>query len=103
MYTREDNLTNTSEELSNYIEGYDVFNSKLLYEISKPDIERQAYTIKVYEKRPDLIAKDFYGSDSYLGFIILQGGSDLSNYTVGSTIYLIPKTTLNNLITNINI
>lgn len=103
MYTREDNITNSTSELSNYIEGFDVFNSKLLYELNKPDIIKQSYTIKVYEKRPDLIAKEVYGSDSYLGFVILQGGSDLDKYTIGSTISLIPKSTLNNIINNINI
>lgn len=98
MYTREDKISSNISELSNYIEEFDVFNSKFLYEISKPGVSKVSYKITVYEERPDLIAKDFYGSDTYLGIVLIQGGTDLSNYAKGNSISLIPKEKINSIL-----
>jgi hypothetical protein len=51
-----------SEDILYYIDGTDIFNSKLLYELDS------IKEVKVYEnkllKRMDLVAKDIYGSIS---------------------------------------
>lgn len=98
MYRKNKNIIYEKENLGNYIEGFDVYNSHLLLELSDPSIYRELYQITVYEYRPDLIAKDFYGSESYMAYILLQAGMNVENYTRGRWIKLIPKLKLDELI-----
>lgn len=86
------------ENLGNYIEDFDVYNSLLLLRMSDTSIEREYYQITTYEYRPDLIAKDYYGSEDYMPYVILQAGLSLDGYTKGRYISLIPKGVLDSLI-----
>lgn len=101
MYTKESILKGTRTNLSNYIEGIDIYNSAFLHYLSSPELEKVPYRITVYEYRPDMIAQDFYGSTEYLGILLAQLGVGLSYLKKGEVIYLIPKTVIDTLIRNI--
>lgn len=98
MYTRNNKVSSSIDDIVNYIEGYDVYNSKLIEVLRDPSLPREDYEIKTYEYRPDLIAKDFYGSEDYEGLIMIQTGYTLTNFTLGTTLNLIPKTSLDSLL-----
>lgn len=100
MYTKESRLVGKRENLNNYIEGQDVYNSTLLYYLASPDIAKVPYQITTYEHRPDLIAQDFYGSVDYLGTLMVQIGLGLDQLTKGTILYLIPKDTIDTLFRN---
>jgi hypothetical protein len=101
MYRRSKTLNSEFEDLSNYIEGSDVYNSVLLTAISDPNLYNETYEITVYEYRPDLIAKDFYGSSKYLGLLLVQCPPGLDTYKRGNRLKLISKTTLDNILSKI--
>lgn len=101
MYTKDSKIISNKQNLSNYISGYDVYNSSLLIYLNDPQIEREPYVINTYEFRPDLIANDYYGSTDYEGLVILMASRGLETYTKGSIIQLIPKATLENILKNI--
>ena len=94
------NITTTCK-LSNYINGSDIYNSKLLYDLSNPEIERELFEITIGEYRPDIIAKNFYGSTDYTDLVIIQAKVGIGNFKKGLVLSLIPKSTLDNLINNI--
>lgn len=98
MYTRNNKVSSSIDDIVNYIEGYDVYNSKLIEVLRDPSLPREDYEIKTYEYRPDLIAKDFYGSEDYESLIMIQTGYTLTNFTLGTTLNLIPKTSLDSLL-----
>lgn len=98
MYKKSGRIISNKFSLSNYIDGADVYNSELLLKLHNPNLRRDYYEISVYEYRPDLIAKDFYGSDTYTGLVIIQNGFGLENYTKGTVIELIYKTDIDKLI-----
>lgn len=98
MYTRNNKVSSSIDDIVNYIEGYDVYNSKLIEVLRDPSLPREDYEIKTYEYRPDLIAKDFYGSEDYEGLIMIQTGYTLTNFTIGTTLSLIPKTSIDSLL-----
>ena len=101
MYKKPTKYTYTREELSNYIEGNDVFNSSFLSILSNPDLPRISYTITEYEYRPDLIANEIYGSSSYEGILMLQTGLSLSDYKNGRIITVLSKTVLDSILNNL--
>lgn len=101
MYTRDNKVSSSIEDLVNYISGYDVYNSKLIEQLRDPSISRVQYEIKTFEYRPDLIAQDFYGSTAYESLLMIQTGSTLTNFTKGTTLMLIPKTSLDSLLRSI--
>lgn len=98
MYSKENKIFSGLSKLENYIEGNDLYNSKLLYYLSDPNIQREDYEILTGQYRPDQIAKDYYNDSSYMGLLILQVGLPLSAYTVGKTLRLIPKDTLDSIL-----
>jgi len=98
MYKKSKTIINNKENISNYIEGIDVYNSYFLSKIKDPNIDRTPYEITVYEYRPDLITRDFYGSENYLGILLVQNPINLSSYTKGTVIKLIPKNIIDQLI-----
>jgi hypothetical protein len=53
-----------------------------------------------YEYRPDLIAKDIYGSTSYQGVLMAQCRISLNGYTRGTVLRIIPKSELDKIILN---
>lgn len=101
MYNKPTKYTYTSEELSNYIEGNDVYNSSFLSIISNSAITRETYVISEFEYRPDLIAAEVYGSSSYEGILILQTGLTLDKFIKGKRLELIPKKTLDSILNNL--
>lgn len=100
MFTKESKIISNKQNLSNYISGYDVYNSSILIYLNDPSIERDYYEITTYTFRPDLIAKDYYGSTDYEGLVILMASRGLQDYTKGSIIQLIPKNVLDNILSN---
>ena len=101
MYTKQSRLVGEKENLSNYVEGVDVYNSLFLHVLSDPSINKIPYQITVHEYRPDLIAKDIYGSPNYIGILMAQIGIGLSQLTRGTVLYVIPKEAIDTLIRNI--
>ena len=101
MYTRAQKIITSTENLSNYIDGKDIYNSKLLAMLSDTSVDKIAYQITTYEYRPDLIAQEFYGSTSYSGFVILQAARGLEELKRGSYILLISKDDLTRIISNL--
>lgn len=100
MYTKKDRIISSKTDLSNYIEGVDVYNSELLTKLQDPSLNRDLYEITVFQYRPDLIAKDYYGSDKYVGLVMVQNGIGLSDYKKGTVLTLIGKTDLDQIINN---
>lgn len=98
MYTREQKIQNSLTNLSNYIEGFDVYNSLFLQKISDPTLAREKYQITVHEFRPDLMAQDFYGSAEYMGILLVQARVDLKSLRRGVVLELLPKKTIDNII-----
>lgn len=103
MFTKTNKISNKRENLHNYIEGFDIYNSDFLLKLSNPELEKErlSYEIRTYQYRPDLIAKDFYGSSDYEGILILQASRTLATYTKGSILRLLPKTIIDNLLSNL--
>ena len=101
MYNKPTKYTYTSEELSNYIEGTDVYNSSFLSIISNSAFPKITYVITEYEYRPDLIAKEIYGSTSYEGLLMIQTGLTLSDYTKGRKLEIFSKSTLDYILNNL--
>jgi len=102
MYTKPQRLISKIENLGNYVEGYDIYNSKFLSMILDPKLERVSYLIQTSECRPDLIAKRFYGDESYLGLVIVQSRKSLAEFKEGTTIQLIPKNKLDELLKTVS-
>jgi len=101
MYRRK-NLSTNKYGIENYIDGNDIYNSKLQSLISSdPSSERVSYKIEQYEYRPDLICKDFYGSLDYYGLFLLTCGAEIDDFWIGNVLHLIPRGTLNTFIASI--
>ena len=98
MYTRANRVSSGIEDVVNYINGTDVYNSSLIEKLRDPGLPKENYEIKTFEYRPDLIAKDYYGSTDYEGLLMIQTGSTLTNFKKGATLMLIPKTDLDSLL-----
>jgi hypothetical protein len=98
MFTKESKISSLGGELVPFIDGIDLYNSKLLYLLSDPSVERSAYEITVHEYRPDLIAKDFYGSEDYLPYVILSTGLSLPQFKKGVVLSLITKSSISSIL-----
>lgn len=94
-------MSGTNQELSNYIEGFDVYNARLLDLLKNDDINWQEYTIGTFEYRPDLIAKDIYGSSNYVGILMISTALSLSDFKKGTVIRYIPKSVIDSILLNI--
>lgn len=101
MYTKNNQMISNKETLSNYIEGLDLFNSQFLYMIADPTLERKIYEITVFEYRPDLIAKEFYGSENYMGILMAQIGTGLSGLKRGNKISLLPLNVISSILNSL--
>lgn len=98
MYYSSRTLIGNGKELANYVKDYDVYNSIFLKRLASEDLPREYYKIETFEYRPDLIAKDFYGSSDYSALVIIQNAMPLSSYSRGTILRLIPKDYLDNLL-----
>lgn len=101
MYSKENKVYTGLSGVENYIKDNDVYNSKLLLLMSDPSVEREKFTILKHQYRPDLIAKDFYGDESYEGLLLIQSALSLSDYYEGAVLELIPKKTLDSILNSI--
>ena len=101
MYTKPKRLISDNHNLSNYVEGFDIYNSLLLNKLTNPDLEKEVYIIKSSEYRPDLVARDFYGDVTYAGLVVIQSRLNLSDFVEGAEILLIPKNILDNIIKSV--
>jgi len=72
-------------EPSTYVEDLDIFNSELIYRLSKVG-RKVDYEITKYECRPDLIAADIYGKDSYQALLMFCNKMRADEFTIGKTI-----------------
>ena len=98
MYSRSNKIISSEVDLSNYVEGYDLFNSVLIDQLSDTSLEKETYVVTTKEYRPDLIAEEIYGSSSYTGLLMLVAGLPLEGYRRGNSFQYIPKTTLDLII-----
>lgn len=89
------------EGISQYIEGRDIFNSKILRDITDSSLNKVSYMITRYEYRPDLIAKDIYGSTEYTGLLMAQCRISVEGYVRGAVLRIVSKDTLDNIIKNL--
>lgn len=94
MYKGTTTIRKDKTDLSNYIDGYDVYNSVLVDKLRDPNIQRVSYTITSNEYRPDLIAKDIYDDVKYTGILIFTCSLPISAYVRGTVLQVIPKGTL---------
>lgn len=101
MYKRK-NLSTSIYGIESYIEGNDIYNSKLQNILaSDSSILRVPYRIEQYEYRPDLICKDYYGSLDYYGLFLLTCGAEIDDFWLGNVLYLIPKGILNTIVASV--
>lgn len=100
MYRKKDKIITAKNDPSNYVSGYDIYDSLLFSLINDTTLERENHEITVHEYRPDLIAQDIYGSTSYLGLFLLQVKKPLSDLKRGTVLSVIPKTVLDTIIKN---
>jgi hypothetical protein len=101
MYNKPTKYAYTREELANYIEGNDVYNSSFLSIISSNAYPRTTYIITEYEFRPDLIAKELYGSTTYEGILILQTGLPLEGFKKGTALSVLSKASLDSILNSL--
>lgn len=99
MYTRPPRIYTTLTDLNFYIENHDVYNSKLLFLLSQPGLEKESYTIKE-PYRTDLIAQDYYGSTDYEDYVILQTKLPISELKEGLVIDLLTKDQIDKILRN---
>jgi hypothetical protein len=100
MYRKKNKIIMAKNDPSNYILGYDIYDSLLLSQINDTTLEKESYEITVHEYRPDLIAQDIYGSTSYLGLFLLQVKKPLTDLKRGTILSVLPKTVLDTIIKN---
>ena len=98
MYKRPQKIITSQSNLSNYIEGFDVYNSWFLQKISDQSLEREKYQITVHEFRPDLMAQDFYGDSGYMGILLVQTKVGIESLKRGVVLELIPKNIIDSII-----
>ena len=101
MYKKKKNISTYSLELGNYIEGFDLYNAQIMDMLRDKYKERVPYEIRTYEYRPDLIAKDIYGSENYTGLFLLTCGVGLSGLKKGAVLSILPKDVVDNIIAEI--
>jgi len=98
MFKKKNKIVTAKNDPSNYISGYDIFDSLLLSLINDQNLYREEFEITIHEYRPDLIAQDIYGSSSYLGLLLLQVKKPLSSFSKGTVLKVLPKTTLDSIL-----
>jgi hypothetical protein len=89
------------EEFARFIDGFDVYNARLLDSIRDAYNDRVPYEIRTFEYRPDLIAEDIYGSTKYTGLFMLSCGVGIEGLKKGATIQVIQKQVLDKILSDI--
>lgn len=98
MYKKISKITTSQGDPSNYIEGYDVYNSLLVNKLRDSQEEKIAYQIKTKDYRPDLIAKELYGDTKWMGLLMMTCGIGLEGYKKGTIILVYPKSSLEKIL-----
>lgn len=101
MYIKDKKTNISGNELANYIEGFDVYNSKLVELLNSSNIRYEYYQITTNEYRPDLISADIYGSSKYVGILYFVNGISIESYIKGNVIRYIPLGVLSSLISKL--
>lgn len=91
MFKRNKRIISNKLEIGNYVEEFDIYNSLFLKRLLDPSNTREKYKITLYEYRPDLIAKDYYGSEDYMAILLIETGKELGDFKKGEYLDLIPK------------
>jgi len=79
---------NTSLELSKIVEGTDIFNSELLYRLTKfPQYKLKSYTVKNLGLTPSSVSHSLYGDLRY-SWILIVFNPKLSHlqYSIGDVV-----------------
>lgn len=99
MFKGGDKRTSSSfSEFNQYVEDHDVFNSYLVRRLNDPSLVKVSYVITRYEYRPDLIARDIYGSTDYTGMLMSQCRMGVAAYRRGMIIRVLSKSDLDRII-----
>lgn len=98
MYKSSSKIFQSKQDLKNYINGYDIYNARILDLLKEREDDKVEYVIKTFEYRPDLIAMDIYGSTSYTSFLMIVAGISLESYTKGTILRILPKTVIDSVI-----
>jgi hypothetical protein len=101
MYKKQSRIISSVSSLDNYIDGADIYNSEFLLRLSDPTLERDSYEITTMQYRPDLVAKEYYGDEKYLGILLLQSARNLADFKKGAILQLLPKKTIDSIIGNL--
>lgn len=98
MYRKPKRISGPSLRFENYVSGYDLYDSLILKELGNQDITRETYVITKYEFRPDLIARDIYGSSEYMWALMMQCSISLEDYKIGQVLTVLPKSYIESII-----
>lgn len=101
MYRKLSKITASQGDPSNYVEGFDVYNSLLINKLRDSQEEKVAYQITTKDYRPDLIAKDIYGDTRWMGLLMMTCGLGLEGYKKGTILMIYPKTVLENILSSL--
>jgi hypothetical protein len=86
MYSKKKiNLKSEGIDLNSYMEGTDIFNSKLLYMLPKLP-SSGTYTVDLAEHRIDLIANILYQDKSLAPLLLLYNGLTIDQLTKGTVL-----------------
>lgn len=101
MFEKSKVIISNRLELGNYISGFDVYNSLLLNRLLDPTLTKERYKIVNYEYRPDLVAKDIYGSEDYMAILLITTGKKVEEFKKGEYLDVLPKLVVDSIIDSI--
>jgi hypothetical protein len=98
MYKKSNSIKSSNQDFSNYIEGYDVYNARILDLLKNYEDDKEDFIITTKDYRPDLIAEKLYGSTNYTAFLMITCSLNLSDYKKGTVLRVLPKKILEKII-----
>ena len=101
MYTKAGTIQASKYDFSNYIEGYDVYNSKIIELAKEHEDEKVDYLITTMDYRPDLIAQELYGDTKFVAFLMISTALGLEGYKKGTTIRVLPRGVFDEIINSL--
>lgn len=101
MYTKAGTIQASKYDFSNYIEGYDVYNSKIIELVKEHEDEKVDYLITTMDYRPDLIAQELYGDTKFVAFLMITTALGLEGYKKGTTIRVLPRRVFDEIINSL--
>ena len=102
MFSKNNKVLSSEEfDLKPYLEGADIYNSKIFYMIPKlPSIA--IYRVDMNEYRIDLISLDIFGTDSLAEVLLIYNGMTIDQLKSGVELKVPRIDDLRNLFRNIN-